>query len=47
MVWDSRGTRLFYGDNQGRIAIAYVPKVMFSFAETFSGLSVLVVKEIW
>ena len=27
MVWDKRGTRLFYGDEQGRIVIAFVPRV--------------------
>ena len=27
MVWDKRGTRLFYGDDQGRIVIAFVPRV--------------------
>ena len=27
MVWDIRGTRLIYGDNQGRVAIAFIPKV--------------------
>ena len=27
MVWDRRGARLFYGDDQGRIAIAYITKV--------------------
>ena len=29
MVWDNRGSRLFYGDDQGRVAVAYIPKVEF------------------
>jgi hypothetical protein len=35
MVWDWRGTRLFYGDDLGRVAIAYVPKL----ARRFGGAS--------
>ena len=27
ILWDRRGARLFYGDDQGRIAIAYITKV--------------------
>lgn len=27
MVWDSKGSRLFFGDDQGRIAVSYMPKV--------------------
>ena len=27
LVWDGKGARLFYGDNQGRVGVAYVPKV--------------------
>ncbi len=27
MVWDSRAARLFYGDDQGRVAVSYMPKV--------------------
>lgn len=26
MVWDG-DTRLFYGDNQGQVALAFIPKV--------------------
>lgn len=27
MVWDGKATRLFFGDDQGRIAVSYMPKV--------------------
>ena len=26
VVWDSKGTRLFYGDDVGRVGVAYIPK---------------------
>ena len=27
MLWDSKSSRLFFGDDQGRIAVSYMPKV--------------------
>lgn len=30
MVWDSKATRLFFGDDQGKVAVCYVPKVRFN-----------------
>ena len=27
MVWDNKATRLFFGDDQGRLAVSYMPKV--------------------
>lgn len=27
MIWDSKAMRLFFGDDQGRIAVSYMPKV--------------------
>lgn len=26
MVWDGKGSRLFYGDEAGRVSVAYIPK---------------------
>lgn len=34
MVWDIRGTRLIYGDNQGRVAIAFIPKFSRKFGSS-------------
>lgn len=27
VVWEGRGSRVFFGDDQGRIAVSYLPKV--------------------
>lgn len=27
MLWDSKSARLFFGDDQGRVALSYMPKV--------------------
>jgi len=27
VVWDEQGSRIFFGDKQGRVAVSYLPKV--------------------
>lgn len=32
MVWDNKGNRVFFGDDLGRVAVTYIPKVSSNIA---------------
>lgn len=39
MVWDSKGTRVFFGDALGRVAVTHIPKVCFKHMHFFTHYS--------
>lgn len=45
MVWGNKSDRLFFGDDQGRLAVSYMPKVCSRLDAAYSDNSLCVVLE--